>query len=165
MKLSESFFYTLREDQKDEESISGNLLVKSGMFKKVGNGIYMKLPLGQRVVENVKAIIRKNMNEAGAEEVTMPLLLPVDVFQKSGRYDAFGPSIFQLTDRYKRPYVLGPTHEEFFVLAAMMKSHSYKDFPYTLYQVGNKYRDEVRPRLGLIRTREFTMPRPLRSIM
>ncbi len=157
MKLSESFFYTLREDQKDEESISGNLLVKSGMFKKVGNGIYMKLPLGQRVVENVKAIIRKNMNEAGAEEVTMPLLLPVDVFQKSGRYDAFGPSIFQLTDRYKRPYVLGPTHEEFFVLAAMMKSHSYKDFPYTLYQVGNKYRDEVRPRLGLIRTREFTM--------
>lgn len=157
MKLSESFFYTLREDQKDEESDSGNLLVKSGMFKKVGNGIYMKLPLGQRVVENVKAIIRKNMNEAGAEEVTMPLLLPVDVFQKSGRYDAFGPSIFQLSDRYKRPYVLGPTHEEFFVLAAMMKSHSYKDFPYTLYQVGNKYRDEIRPRLGLIRTREFTM--------
>lgn len=157
MKLNESFFYTLREDQKDEESTSGNLLVKSGMFKKIGNGIYMKMPLGQRVVDNVKAIIRKNMNEAGAEEVTMPMLLPVETFQKSGRYDAFGPSIFQLSDRYKRPYVLGPTHEEFFVLAAMMKSHSYKDFPYTLYQIGNKYRDEVRPRLGLIRTREFTM--------
>lgn len=157
MKLSESFFYTLREDQKDEESISGNLLVKSGMFKKVGNGIYMKLPLGQKVIDNVKEIIRRNMNETGAEEVTMPLLLPVETFQKSGRYDAFGPSIFQLSDRYKRPYVLGPTHEEFFVLAAMMKSHSYKDFPYTLYQIGNKYRDEIRPRLGLIRTREFTM--------
>lgn len=157
MKLNESFFYTLREDQKDEESTSGNLLVKSGMFKKIGNGIYMKMPLGQRVVDNVKAIIRKNMNQAGAEEVTMPMLLPVETFQKSGRYDAFGPSIFQLSDRYKRPYVLGPTHEEFFVLAAMMKSHSYKDFPYTLYQIGNKYRDEVRPRLGLIRTREFTM--------
>lgn len=157
MKLSESFFYTLREDVKDEESVSGNLLVKSGMFKKVGNGIYMKMPLGQKVVDNVKAIVRKNMNEAGAVEVTMPMLLPIEVFQKSKRYELFGPSIFKLNDRYNRPYVLGPTHEEFFVLAAMMKSKSYKDFPYTLYQIGNKYRDEVRPRLGLIRTREFTM--------
>lgn len=157
MKLSESFFYTLREDVKDEESVSGNLLVKSGMFKKVGNGIYMKMPLGQKVVDNVKAIVRKNMNEVGALEVTMPMLLPIEVFQKSKRYELFGPSIFKLNDRYNRPYVLGPTHEEFFVLAAMMKAKSYKDFPYTLYQIGNKYRDEVRPRLGLIRTREFTM--------
>ena len=157
MKLSENFFYTLREDLKDEESISGNLLVKSGMFKKVGNGIYMKMPLGKKVAQNVEKIIREEMNNAGAKEVTMPMLLPVDLFEKSGRYAAFGPSIFKLNDRYDRPYVLGPTHEEFFVLAASMKSHSYKDFPYTLYQIGNKYRDEVRPRLGLIRTREFTM--------
>ena len=157
MRLSESFFYTLREDAKDEESASGNLLVKSGMFKKIGNGIYMKMPLGQKVVENVKNIVRKHMNEAGAQKVTMPLLLPIEAFEKSGRYSAFGPSIFQLRDRYNRPYVLGPTHEEFFVLAAMMKAKSYKDFPYTLYQIGNKYRDEIRPRLGLIRTREFTM--------
>ena len=157
MKLSENFFYTLREDLKDEESISGNLLVKSGMFKKIGNGIYMKMPLGKKVVENVKNVVRKCMNEAGATEVTMPMLLPIELFEKSGRYEAFGPSIFKLNDRYNRPYVLGPTHEEFFVLAASMKAHSYKDFPYTLYQIGNKYRDEVRPRLGLIRTREFTM--------
>lgn len=157
MKLSENYFYTLREDMKDEDSVSGNLLVKSGMFKKVGNGIYMKLPLGIKVVENVKNIVRKNMNKAGASEVTMPMLLPVDVFKKSGRYEAFGPSIFKLNDRYNRPFVLGPTHEEFFVLAAMMDAKSYKDFPYTLYQIGNKYRDEIRPRLGLIRTREFTM--------
>lgn len=157
MKLSENYFYTLREDVKDEESASGNLLVKSGMFKKVGNGIYMKMPLGQRVYEKVKNIVRKNMNAAGALEVTMPMLLPVEVFQKSGRYELFGPSIFKLNDRYNRPYVLGPTHEEFFVLASMMKAKSYKDFPYTLYQIGNKYRDEIRPRLGLIRTREFTM--------
>ena len=157
MKLSESFFYTLREDLKDEESVSGNLLVKAGMFKKVGNGIYMKLPLGQKVVDNVKEIIRKHMNEAGALEVSMPLLLPIEVFKKSKRYELFGSSIFRLNDRYNRPYALGPTHEEFFALAAMMKSKSYKDFPYTLYQIGNKYRDEVRPRLGLIRTREFTM--------
>lgn len=157
MKLSKNFFYTLREDLKDEESVSGNLLVKSGMFKKVGNGIYMKMPLGKKVAQNVEKIIRECMNEAGAKEVTMPMLLPVDLFEKSGRYAAFGPSIFKLNDRYNRPYVLGPTHEEFFALAASMKSHSYKDFPYTLYQIGNKYRDEVRPRLGLIRTREFTM--------
>ena len=157
MRLSESYFYTLREDLKDEESVSGNLLVKSGMFKKIGNGIYMKMPLGQKVVENVKMIVRKHMNNAGAMELTMPLLLPIDVFQKSGRYELFGSSIFQLKDRYDRPYALGPTHEEFFVLASMMKSKSYKDFPYTLYQIGNKYRDEIRPRLGLIRTREFTM--------
>ncbi len=157
MKLSNSFFYTLREDQREEESVSGNLLVKSGMFKKIGNGIYMKLPLGQKVVDKVKAIVRKHMNMAGAEELTMPLLLPIEFFEKSGRYDAFGPTIFQLSDRYNRPYALGPTHEEFFVLAAMMKAKSYKDFPYTLYQIGNKYRDEIRPRLGLIRTREFTM--------
>ena len=157
MKLSESFFYTLREDVKDEESVSGNLLVKSGMFKKVGNGIYMKMPLGKKVAQNVEKIIREEMNNAGAKEVTMPMLLPIEVFKKSKRYELFGPSIFKLNDRYNRPYVLGPTHEEFFVLAAMMKSKSYKDFPYTLYQIGNKYRDEVRPRLGLIRTREFTM--------
>ena len=157
MKLSENYFYTLREDAKDEESVSGNLLVKSGMFKKVGNGIYMKLPLGNKVWENVKAIVRKYMNEAGAQEVTMPMLLPVEEFKKSGRYELFGPSIFKLNDRYNRPYVLGPTHEEFFAVAAMMKSKSYKDLPYTLYQIGNKYRDEVRPRLGLIRTRELTM--------
>ena len=113
MKLSNSFFYTLREDQKDEESVSGNLLVKSGMFKKIGNGIYMKMPLGQKVVENVKEVIRKHMNEAGAKEVTMPMLLPIETFEKSGRYAAFGPSIFQLKDRYSRPYVLGPTHGKF----------------------------------------------------
>ena len=157
MRLSENYFYTLREDVKDEESTSGNLLVKSGMFKRVGNGIYMKMPLGQKVYEKVKNIVRKNMNLAGATELTMPMLLPIDVFKKSGRYELFGPSIFKLNDRYNRPYVLGPTHEEFFVMASMMKSKSYKDFPYTLYQIGNKYRDEVRPRLGLIRTREFTM--------
>lgn len=157
MKLSESYFYTLREDVKDEESVSGNLLVKSGMFKKVGNGIYMKLPLGNKVWENVKSIVRKHMNKTGAQEVTMPMLLPIEAFQKSGRYELFGPSIFQLNDRYNRPYVLGPTHEEFFTIAAMMKAKSYKDLPYTLYQIGNKYRDEMRPRLGLIRTREFTM--------
>ena len=157
MKLKSNFFYTIREDSKDEESISGNLLVRGGFIKKLSNGIYMKMPLGLKVVEKVENIIRKNMNEKGASELSMPLLLPTDVFEASGRKNIFGSSMFTLKDRYNRPYALGPTHEEFFVLAAMMNAKSYKDLPFTLYQIGNKYRDEVRPRLGLIRVREFIM--------
>ncbi|MEG0826398.1 MAG: proline--tRNA ligase [Bacilli bacterium] len=157
MKLKNSFFYTIREDIKDEESISGNLLVKSGMFKKLSNGIYMKMPLGDKVVKNVINIVRKYMNEAGALELSMPLLLPTEVFSESGRESIFGNSMFRLNDRYNRSYALGPTHEEFFVIASQMGIKSYKDMPFTLYQIGNKYRDEIRPRLGLIRVREFIM--------
>ena len=157
MKLKNNFFYTIREDIKDEESISGKLLVKSGMFKKISNGIYIKMPLGEIVVKNVSEIVRRNMNEAGALELSMPLLLPLEVFEKSKRKDIFGKSMFNLKDRYERCYALGPTHEEFFVIASQMGIKSYKDMPFTLYQIGNKYRDEIRPRLGLIRTREFTM--------
>ena len=157
MRLSKDFFYTLREDAKDEDSISGNLLVKSGMIKKVSNGIYMNMPLGERVSKNVMKIIRDCMNEAGASEVSMPHVLPMDYFEASGRASSFGKSIFKLSDRYGRPYALGPTHEEFFVLAALSKVKSYRDLPFTIYQIGEKYRDEVRPRLGLIRVREFIM--------
>ena len=157
MKLKDNFFYTIREDVKDEESISGKLLVKSGMIKKISNGIYIKMPLGNIVCKNVSEIVRRNMNDAKALELSMPLLLPLEVFEKSKRKDIFGKSMFNLQDRYDRNYALGPTHEEFFVLASMMNIKSYKDMPFTLYQIGNKYRDEMRPRLGLIRTREFTM--------
>ena len=157
MRLSKDFFYTLREDAKDEDSVSGNLLVKSGMIKKVSNGIYMNMPLGEKVSKNVIKIIREEMDKAGANEVSMPHVLPMDYFEASGRADSFGKSIFKLNDRYGRPYALGPTHEEFFVLAALSKVKSYRDMPFTIYQIGEKYRDEVRPRLGLIRVREFIM--------
>lgn len=157
MRLSKDFFYTLREDAKDEDSVSGNLLVKSGMIKKVSNGIYMNMPLGEKVSKNVINIIREEMNKAGANEVSMPHVLPMDYFEASGRASSFGNSIFKLNDRYGRPYALGPTHEEFFVLAAQSKVKSYRDMPFTIYQIGEKYRDEVRPRLGLIRVREFIM--------
>lgn len=157
MRLSKDFFYTLREDAKDEDSVSGNLLVKSGMIKKVSNGIYMNMPLGEKVSQNVIKIIREEMNNAGANEVSMPHVLPMDYFEASGRASSFGNSIFKLNDRYGRPYALGPTHEEFFVLAALSKVKSYRDMPFTIYQIGEKYRDEVRPRLGLIRVREFIM--------
>ncbi|MBE5822094.1 MAG: proline--tRNA ligase [Clostridiales bacterium] len=157
MRLSKEFFYTLREDAKDEESVSGNLLVKSGMFKKISNGIYIKMPLGLKVINNVSNIVRKCMNEAGATELSMPMLLPIEYFEKAGRKDIFGKSMFSLHDRYDRQYALGPTHEEFFTVTAMNKVNSYKDLPFTIYQIGNKYRDEIRPRLGLIRVREFLM--------
>ncbi len=157
MKLSNSFFYTIRDDIKDEEVISGTLLVKSGMIKKTSSGIYMFMPLGLRVKQKIEDIIRDEMNKAGASEVSMPQLIAGEIFEKSGRRNAFGDSMFSLKDRYNRDYILGPTHEELFVMAAKEKIKSYKDMPFNIYQIGDKYRDEARPRYGLIRTREFTM--------
>lgn len=157
MRLSKDFFYTIKENIADEDSTSGKLLVKSGMIKKVGNGIYAKMPIGEKTIKNIEEVVRRHMDEAGANELRMPSLLPMDVFEKTGRKTAFGPSMFKLNDRYNREYALGPTHEELFTIAAMSKVKSYRDLHFTAYQIGPKYRDEVRPRLGLIRTREFTM--------
>lgn len=157
MRLSKDFFYTIKENITDEDSVSGKLLVKSGMIKKISNGIYAKMPMGEKTIKNIERIVRKNMNEAGANELRMPALLPMDVFEKTGRKNTFGESMFKLHDRYNREYALGPTHEELFTIASMSKVKSYRDLHFTTYQMGPKYRDEVRPRLGLIRTREFTM--------
>ncbi len=157
MKLSDSYFFTIRENIKDEESISGNLLVKSGMIKKVSAGIYMILPLGFRVLKKIEGIVREEMNNAGAQQLTMPALIPEEIFHKSNRMNSFGKSIFSLNDRYKKKYVLGPTHEELFAIASSMKIQSYKDMPFNLYQIQTKFRDEMRPRYGLIRIREFIM--------
>ena len=157
MKLKDSFFYTLRENIKDEESKSGNSLVKAGFIKKSSSGIYMLMPLGFKVYKNIEKIIREEMNKTGASELLMPSLIPEEVYVKSGRRDNFGSDMFSLKDRNNRDYVLGPTHEELFVNAASMKIKSYKDMPFNIYQIANKYRDEPRPRYGLIRVREFTM--------
>ena len=157
MKLSESFFYTLRENAKDEESTSGNLLVRSGMIKKTSNGVYMIMPMGHRVLKKVENIVREEMDRTGAQELLMPALILEEVYEKSGRREAFGSNMFALKDRYQKNYVLGPTHEELFAVAASMNGASYKSFPYNLYQIQTKYRDETRPRYGLIRVREFIM--------
>lgn len=157
MKLSESFFYTLRENAKDEESTSGNLLVRSGMIKKTSNGVYMIMPMGYRVLKKVERIVREEMDRTGAQELLMPALILEEVYEKSGRREAFGSNMFALKDRYQKNYVLGPTHEELFAVAASMNGASYKSFPYNLYQIQTKYRDETRPRYGLIRVREFIM--------
>ena len=157
MKLSKSYFYTLREDAKDEESKSGNLLVRSGMIKKVGAGIYMYLPLGLRVLDKVRKIVKEEMDRAGAQELLMPSLIPSEYYEKCGRVEAFGDSMFNLRDRKNTHLVLGPTHEELFTLAASMYLKSYKDLPFNIYQQADKFRDEARPRYGLIRVKEFIM--------
>ena len=157
MKLSNSYFFTLRENPKDEDSLSGNLLVRSSMIKKSSSGIYMYLPLGYKVFKNVENIIREEMDNINSQELIMPSLITSETYEKSGRKENFGSSIFTLKDRFDRSYCLGPTHEELFVIASSMKLKSYKDLPLSLYQIQRKYRDEARPRFGLIRIREFTM--------
>lgn len=157
MKLSHSYFYTLRENAKDEDSVSSNLLVRAGMIKKSSAGTYMIMPMGKKVLSKIENIIREEMDAKDAQELLMPALIPEEVYIQSGRREAFGSNMFALKDRYNRPYVLGPTHEELFTLAAAMDGKSYKDFPYNLYQIQTKYRDETRPRFGLIRVREFIM--------
>ncbi len=157
MKLKNSYFYTLREDAKDEESRSGNLLVRSGMIKKVGAGIYMYLPFGLKVLDKIKKIVKEEMDNAGAQELLMPSLIPSEYYETCGRVEAFGKDMFNLKDRYDKPFVLGPTHEELFTIAAKSMVKSYKDLPFTIYQQADKFRDEPRPRYGLIRVREFIM--------
>ena len=157
MKLSNSFFYTIRDDIKDEDSKSGNLLVRAGMIKKEASGVYMFMPMGLRVKRKIENIIRNEMDKAGANEVSMPALIPSEIFHKSHRYDSFGSDMFKLKDRNDREFCLGPTHEELFLLAALEKVKSYRDLPFNIYQFQDKFRDEARPRFGLIRTREFTM--------
>ena len=157
MKLSKSFFYTLREDVKDEDSRSGNLLVRAGYVKKTSSGVYMYLPLGLRVLNKIEAIVRKEMESIDSQEMMMPTLIAEEVYIASGRRDIIGSNMFALKDRYQKPFVLGPTHEELFAQAAGMKIKSYKDMPFSLYQFQTKFRDETRPRFGLIRVREFVM--------
>ena len=157
MKLKSNYFFTLREEAKDEDSISSNLLVRSGMIKKSSSGIYMYLPLGYRVLKNIENIIREEMNKTGSLEVSMPTLIPQDIYETTGRIQNFGNSVFYLKDRFNRDYILGPTHEELFAIASLSNIKSYKDMPYSLYQFQTKFRDEARPRYGLIRVREFVM--------
>ena len=157
MRLKNSYFFTLRENVKDEDSQSSNMLVRAGMIKKSSTGIYMMLPMGLKVFNKINQIIREEMDKIDCQELLMPSLIPEDVYIASGRRDGFGSSMFSLKDRKNQSYVLGPTHEELFATAAKMKIHSYKDMPFSLYQIQTKFRDEPRPRYGLIRVREFQM--------
>ena len=132
MRLKNSYFFTLREDAKDEDSISSNLLVRGGFIKKSSAGIYMMLPMGWRIMQKIMNIIRDEMDKTGCQELLMPALIPEDIYIASGRRAGFGHDMFSLKDRKGQNYVLGPTHEELFAIAAKMQIRSYKDMPFSL---------------------------------
>ena len=157
MKLKHSYFVTYKENVKDEEAVSGNLLVRGGFIKKNSAGVYLYLPLGFKVLKKIEGIVRDEMNAAQSQEVLMPSLIPEDVYIASGRRHLFGSSMFAFKDRFDRNVVLGPTHEELFAVAASAHIKSYKNLPLSLYQFQTKFRDEPRPRFGVIRVREFIM--------
>ena len=155
MKLTEMFFKTFRENPANAEINSHKLLVKAGYIKQMGNGIFTYLPLGLKVLENIKKVIREEMNKAGAIELQMPILLPQEIY--AHRLDYFGNTMYKLKDSTGKDYCLGPTHEEPFTYLVKDSINSYKQLPVTLYQIQNKYRDEIRARFGLQRAKEFIM--------
>lgn len=156
-RLSNFFLRTLREDPSDAEVTSHRLLVRAGYIRRAAPGVFTWLPLGLRVKSKIEAIIRSEMSAAGAQEVHFPALLPRDPYEASGRWESYGDGIFRLQDRKGADYLLAPTHEEMFTLLVKDLYSSYKDLPLTIYQIQDKYRDEARPRAGLLRGREFTM--------
>ncbi|GAB3617865.1 proline--tRNA ligase [Okibacterium endophyticum] len=156
-RLSNFFLRTLREDPSDAEVTSHRLLVRAGYIRRQAPGIFAWLPLGLRVKSRIENIIREEMTAAGAHEVHFPALLPREPYEMSGRWDEYGESLFRLQDRKGADYLLAPTHEEVFTLLVKDLYSSYKDLPLSIYQIQDKYRDEARPRAGLLRGREFTM--------
>ncbi len=156
-RMSELFVRTLREDPAEAEVPSHRWLVRAGYIRRAAPGIYSWLPLGYRVLRNVERIVREEMDAIGAQEVHFPALLPKEPYEASGRWTEYGESIFRLHDRKGAEYLLGPTHEEMFTLLVKDLYSSYKDLPLSLYQIQTKYRDEARPRAGLLRGREFVM--------
>ncbi len=157
MRATETLISTLREVPADADIVSHQLLLRSGMLRKVAAGIYTILPLGHRVLLKIEAIIREEMNRAGGIELLMPIIQPAELWQQSGRWDVYGPELFRLKDRHERSFCLGPTHEELFTELVRQEIRSYRQLPLMLYQIQNKYRDERRPRFGLLRGREFIM--------
>ena len=155
--MSTLFLRTLREDPADAEVASHKLLVRAGYIRRAAPGIYSWLPLGLRVLAKVERVVREEMDAAGGQEVHFPALLPKEPYEASGRWDDYGPNIFRLQDRKGGDYLLAPTHEEVFTLLVKDLYSSYKDLPLTIYQIQTKYRDEARPRAGLLRGREFIM--------
>ena len=157
MRMSSLFLRTLRENPADAEVPSHQLLVRAGYIRRVSPGIYTWLPLGLKVLKRVEQIVREEMDAIGSQELLFPALLPREPYEASGRWTEYGPNVFRLKDRKENDYLLGPTHEEMFTLAVKDMYSSYKDLPVSLYQIQIKYRDEARPRAGILRGREFVM--------
>jgi prolyl-tRNA synthetase len=157
MRVSRLLLATQRETPADAEVISHQLMLRAGMVRKVATGLYNWLPLGHRVLKKVENIIREEMSRADAQEVLMPVTQPAELWEESGRYVQYGPELLRFKDRHDRPFVLGPTHEEVITDLVRNELHSYKQLPVNLYQIQTKFRDEIRPRFGVMRSREFIM--------
>lgn len=157
MRFSSLFAPTLKDDPTDAEVVSHKLLVRAGMIRQVARGIYDYLPLGLRVLRNVENIVREEMERAGAQELLMPAVCPAELWQESKRWDVYGKELLRLKDRHERDFCIGPTHEEVITDIVRSAVRSYRDLPMNLYQVQTKFRDEIRPRFGLMRGREFVM--------
>jgi len=157
MRTSQYLLSTLKETPSDAEVISHQLMLRAGMIRKLASGLYNWLPTGLRVLKKVENIVREEMNNAGAIEVSMPVVQPAELWEESGRWEQYGPELCRLTDRHSRPFVLGPTHEEVITNLVRYEVNSYKQLPLNLFQIQTKFRDEVRPRFGVMRGREFLM--------
>ncbi len=156
-RMSELFLRTLRDDPADAELASHKLLIRAGYVRPIAPGLYSWLPLGLRVLRNIERVVREEMNAIGGQEILFPALLPRAPYETTNRWTEYGDGVFRVQDRRGNDYMLAPTHEEFFTLAVKGEYSSYKDFPLTLYQIQTKYRDEARPRAGIMRGREFVM--------
>ena len=156
-RMSQLFLRTLREDPSEAEVPSHRLLLRGGYIRRTAPGIYTWMPLGKKILENIANIVREEMDRIGAQEVLFPALIPREIYEQSGRWADYGDTLFRLHDRKGADYLLAPTHEELFTLLVKGEYSSYKDFPLALYQIQTKYRDEARPRAGLLRGREFVM--------
>ncbi len=157
MRLSHTFIPTMRQDPGEAEVISHRLMLRAGMIRKVAAGIYTYLPLGLRVIRKIEQIIREELARAGAQELLMPILSPSELWQETERWEFYGKELFRLQDRHERHFCLGPTHEEIITDLFRREVRSYRQMPLTLYQIQTKFRDEIRPRFGLMRGREFIM--------
>ncbi|HZE19215.1 MAG TPA: proline--tRNA ligase, partial [Candidatus Angelobacter sp.] len=157
MRLSRAFVPTLKEDPADAELISHKLMIRAGMVRKLAAGIYTLLPLGWRVTRKVEQIVREEMDRAGCQELRLPILMPAELWQETGRWEKYGRELGRFRDRHDRDYAIGPTHEE--AITDLVRNHvrSYRDMPMNLYQIQTKFRDEIRPRFGVMRAREFLM--------
>lgn len=157
MRFSNNFIPTLKEEPSESEIISHSLSIRAGLIRKVASGVYSFLPIGFRIIKKIENIVREEMDSTGALEVLMPVIQPGELWQKSNRWFEYGPEMFKIIDRNKRDFCLGPTHEELFTTIAGSELSSYKELPKNLYQIQVKFRDEIRPRYGLLRAREFIM--------
>lgn len=157
MRLSQSFIPTMRQDPGEAEVISHRLMLRAGMIRKVAAGIYSYLPLGLRVIRKIETIVREEMNRTGAQELLLPILSPAELWKETDRWDFYGKELVRLQDRHNRDFCLGPTHEEVVTDLFRREVRSYRQLPVTLYQIQTKFRDEIRPRFGLMRGREFIM--------